>query len=324
VSTRASPSSRTWPGAAHALARRATRRARLAAAFGRIGWTLLAAALLALLWRAFGPEVGGVSERGFVALFLGLGLLAALPAAWRAARQVPAVRDADAAWALDRIAGAQGRGLAAAAAQGPAASEAAHAGGGVAPPPEVRLLPPGGLLPLVGAGLLAAVAFLAPTTSDEPVAPGGRAAGPGTRGSGAGGADVAAEGERRADEPADAEATALEARADAAQAVRRALALPPEGPLDPSEVAERLEDAQRRKEAAAAAEPGSPLAALLGDSSPSSTSLARLLAHGEDNRGRAADRRRVAAAARAGQERLAIPPDRRALVERYLELLPPR
>lgn len=315
MASRATPTAHSWAGASRALAGRVNRRARTAAVLRCMGSSLLVASLAAVLWRAFGHGLA-IDDRVVVAGLLGLGVLVSLPRTLRAAGHAPAVADADAAWALDRLAGTKGRGLAAAAVSGPAASEAAHAGGGVAAPPQVRLLPPGGWLPLLGALLLFALAFLAPTREpDAPVATSSstaatRPGGPGAAGSAPGDAAQAAE----------EEASALQAQAEAAARVRAALDLPPDGPLDPLEAARQAADPVRRRKAAEAAA-GTPLADLLGKDEPSGESLARLLAKQADTRALASERRRAAAGARAGEDRLAIPPARRAVVERYLELI---
>ena len=60
---------------------------------------------------------------------------------------------------------------------------------------------------------------------------------------------------------------------------------------------------------------------MLGDDEASGDALARLLGGEEDNRALASERRRAAVGARAAQTRLAVPPDRRAVVERYLQLI---
>ena len=312
------PTRRTWPAAADALAERVNRRARIAAALRVLGWSLLAASVVALLVRAFVPTAG--PAWAVVGAVLALGLVVALVPAWQAARRAPRVASADAAWALDRLAQARGRGLAAAAVTGAAASEAAHAGGGLDAPPDVRLLPPRGLLPLVGAAVLTTIALLVPEPGAAEATPTAGAAG----GAGLVRTDAAGAGDAAPElgaDVAEGEAQGLEARADAADAVREALGLPPEGPIEPAALERRLADAERRREAADAARPDPTLAELLGGDDPSSEALARLLARSEDNRALASERRRSAAGARAGSDRLAVPPSRRGVVERYLELL---
>ncbi len=303
-----------WPQASAALAARVRRRARRSAAFTRVGAALLIAAALALLWRAAGPTLAGVPGTLVVAAILGVGLLVGVVLAAGAARRAPRVGDDDAAWALDRLAQARGRGLAAAAARGPAAGEAAFGGDGLGAPPAVRLHPPGGLALVVGALLLAVLAVLAPERSAE--APGT----PGTDGpriavSGEGDDGAAAAGR------AEAEARALQARADAARKVREALSLPPDGPLDPREVAERLQDPEARRKAAEAAAGGPDLESALNGSETSGEAVARLIERGEDNHGAASQTRREAAAARARLGIPAVPSARRDVVQRYLELI---
>lgn len=287
----------------------------MAAALACLGWALLIASLAAILWRAFGHGLP-LDDRLVVTGLLGLGLLLGLPRAWRAARRVPALADADAAWALDRLADAGGRGLAAAAVRGHAASEAAHAHGGVIAPPRVRLLPPGGWLPILAALLLFAVAYLVPTQEREGVTGPALA----SAATGPGGASSTDKTPQAAAQAAEEQATALEARAAAAAQVRLALDLPPEGPLDPARAAQQAADPERRRAAAKAAA-GTALADLLGQEEPSGESLARVLARDTDNRALASERRRAAAGARAGEDRPAVPPARRGVVERYLKWL---
>jgi len=168
--------------------------------------------------------------------------------------------------------------------------------------------------------LLGAVALLAPARQSPEKALGlaeeHAAGGPG--GAGAPGDAPTAEDQAGA---AESEARALDERATAAERVRAALNLPEDGPLDPEEVAELLADPERRQAAADTAEAGTPLADLLGKDDVSGDALARLLAREEDNRALASQRRRAAAGARAARERLAVPPGRRGVVERYLQLI---
>lgn len=306
----------TWAQASEALAMRVGRRARQSAAFARIGTALLVAAGAALLWRAAGPALPSVPGTAVVGLLLGLGLVAGLLLALRAAKRVPRVGSEDAAWALDRLARTEGRGLAAAAARGPGASEAAFGTGGLSAPPSVRLLPPAGLARGVGALLLGVLAFLAPE----------RGTGAGDEGPAAGGPFVGVSGEgaedgRGAAARAEQRARTLQAQADAAREVRTTLNLPLDGPLDSKEVAERLQDPEARRKAAAAAARGSDLAGALNGPDISAAAVARLIERGEDNRGAASRKRREAAGARARSGQPAVPPARRDVVQRYLQLI---
>ncbi|MDF1700647.1 MAG: hypothetical protein P1V36_05765, partial [Planctomycetota bacterium] len=149
------PAGVSWAHAAAALAARVNRRDRRSVVLWRVGLALLTAAGAALLWRALGPATWGpLSTTATVSLLLLLGLLGGLLLAWRASHRATPVAPPDAAWALDRVARAEGRGLAAAAATGPAASEAAFAGAPLGAPPVIRLLPPRGLVPLAAGVLL--------------------------------------------------------------------------------------------------------------------------------------------------------------------------
>lgn len=310
----ATPAPPTWARAAEALARRVTRRDRLGTVLRRVGQGLLAASVAALLWRLLGPgRLGPLSNTAVVCALLGAGLVVGLVLAGRAPCAAPAVRGADAAWALDRLARAQGRGLAAAAARGPAASEAAFAGVPLAAPPTVRLLPPRGLVGVAAGVLLGVLAVLVPARHAHAPDPSASA---GSLAAAAAGADAEADGQA-----AEREAARLDRRAAASRAVREALDLPPEGPLDPAEVARRLTDAQARAAAARAAEADPALAEALAGDDPAREGLAGLLDPGPDHRDRAATRRRDAAGARARAVGPVVPADRRDVVTRYLDLL---
>jgi hypothetical protein len=304
----------TWAQASETLAARVARRARQSAAFTHIGTTLLVAAGLAVLWRAVGPRLPGLSGVLVVGLLLGLGLTVGLLLALRAARRVQTVGSEDAAWALDRLARTEGRGLAAAAARGPAASEAAFAAGGLEAPPVVRLHPPDGLARGVGALLLSVLALLAPD--------GG--AGPEEAETASGGVLVGGEGETggsAASARAEQRAQVFQAQADAAREVRTALNLPRDGPLDSKDVAERLKDPEARRKAAEAAASGSDLAGALNGPDISADAVARLIERGGDNLAAASRERREAAGARARLGLPAVPPARRDVVQRYLQLI---
>ncbi len=316
-STPTPASEATWAGAADALAARVARRERRGAALQRIGLVLMIAATAAIAWRAVGPATSAATGRQVVLAILAAGLLLAIPLARRAARRTAPVDAGQAAWALDRIAGAEGRGLAAAAARGAAASEAAFAGMPLGAPPGVRLHPPAGLTLLVGALLLSTLAFLAPareipasTEARSTSVAGSRAAGEGGESPGSSAA-----------ERAEGRAKTLQAQADAAAAVRKALNLPADGPLDPKEVASRLADPQARSKAAEAAGDGSALAEALGGSETSGDAVARLIERGEDNQDAASRERRDAARARARAGVPAVPPARRDVVKHYLRLI---
>lgn len=308
------PAQGTWAGASAALAARVNRRNRVGLHLLRVGGGLLGAAVVALLWRAFGPAaLGPLTNTAVVVMLLGLGLLVGFALARCTTCGEPEVDAGEAAWALDRIARVEGRGLAAAVARGPAASEAAFAGEPLVAPPAVRLLPPRGMVALAAGALLGVLAVLVPTRADPEAGTLRTAAGGATgRGAGAG-----AEQSARA---AESEARQLDARRDAARAAREALDLPPAGPLDPREVAERLADTEAREAAAKAAQADPALAEALADDGPSGEGLAGLLDPGPDNPEQAATQRRAAAAARARATGPIVPADRRDVVQRYLEL----
>jgi len=307
-----------WSRAAAGLAQRVNRRARWAAALRWIGLSLLCAAALSMLWRALGPPIPGLPDRTLVALLLGSGTALGLIPALLAARRAPQVSPGDAAWALDRLVSARGRGLAAAVATGPAASEAAFSKPPLSAPPPVKLHPPSGLVPFLGALILGTLAVLAPARGAG-LPPGDRTS-DGAGGAGATPGAGSGDGPRAQAARAEAQAAALDAETAAAERVRAALNLPSDGPLDPQEVAKRLSDPQRRAAAAAAASAGTSMAELLADEQTSGDALARLLAKGGDNPALAAQHRREAAAARARRPALPVPPSRRDLVERYLRL----
>lgn len=311
----------SWNLAAGRLASRVNRRERVAILARCLGWGLLIAAALGLGWRALGnPGADSMlGARGTVVGLLVAGQVAGLLAGLGALRRAPRVAPGDAAWALDRLGEADGRGLTAAVAQGPAASEAAWAEPALAPPPAVRLLPPGGLVLGVAALLLAALAVLAagrkPEPAPPPVQPDGDTARVGRSG-GAGGSDPAAQARA-----ADNHARTLDQRVEEAGRVRAALNLPADGPLDPKEVAQRLQDPERRRAAARAASDGTALSESLGRDDATPEALARLLEQSELDRAGAARSRRAAADARAQAAMLPVPPGRRAVVTQYLQLI---
>lgn len=290
----------TWPQAAATLARRVHRRERLGAALRPLGATLLAggAACVALKLAGTVPPW----PLALLAAAVGAGLLAALLALAR----VGPVEVADAAWALDRLAGAHERGLVAAVVPGPVGAEAAWASGRV-DPPRVALLPPRGLAMALGGLLAVVLAVLVPSAPAEATE---ASPAPETAAVAGGGAaeDLAA---REQSARTDAE------RAAAAAAVREALGLGPQAATDPERVAERLRDPRLADAAREAAPEGSGLAALLAEGA-SPHLVAEALADGGRAEGRAREARRRAAAARAAGAFVPVPPDRRALLERYI------
>jgi hypothetical protein len=295
----------TWHQASHDLARRVRRRAREAAVVGPLALGLLAGAVAALASKAAGVAPDLAPALPLVGTLLGL-----LVGLARASRVPPAPAWA-AAWALDRIAGARERGLTAALVDGPAAAEAAF-GRGRVEPPAVRLKPPPGLATAVGAALLAAIAVAVPPAD----------------GASAGGAGGPTAGTARtvdgADGPSGAGARASEraSRAEEAERVREALGLSRATSSDPAALAERLADPAAREAARKAATRGGDLEALLGGDSTGSPgalagALERAAADGEEvSRLRAEE-----AAARALAAAPALPPSRRAVVERYVASL---
>lgn len=293
-----------WPVAASDLARRVDRRARAGAGLRATAVALLAGAVAAAAMRLFGgPLVGAAGLVGIAAL---LGALFGL----RAAARVRSVSPGDAAWALDRLAGAGERGLTAAAVAGPAGAEAAWAGTPIAPP-RVRLYPPAGLVPALVAALLAATVLAWPA----PTARGARAPGGGDkavrRGPGSAAGD-ALEARRK-----EAEAAAAARDAAGERAVREALGLPPSGHVDPAELASLLASKEARERATKAAPPTSAAGAALATGGPDAArALSRAL--DADPLGTVDALRREAASLSASGGALPVPPSRRALVARYL------
>ena len=299
---------------AERIAGRVNQRARIGAALAALNTTLLTAGVAAITFRAFFTTGAADRDRQVVGGLFVAGALVGAWFGWRRARRLTPVGSGDAAWALDRLAGAGGRGIAAAVGEGAAAAEAAWGENAVAPPERVVLHPPRGLVATVAALGLFALAMLVPGRAGAPQA--GRTV-LGSAGSGA----ATATGEAGAAEAhaAEAEARALDDRAEAARRVRRILNLPADGPLDPVEVAERLADAAARQKAVAAAAPGTPLSEALESGDTPGEALARLLAASETAPAAASGRRRDAARARARLgDRIPVPPGRRTLVTRYL------
>lgn len=292
--------STTWPQAADRLARRVVQRERVGAAVGPLGRALLlgGAAGVAL-------KLGGAAPYWpFVALgaSLVLGLLGAVHALGR----VAPVTVAEAAWALDRVAGAEERGLVAATVPGPVGAEAAWAAGRM-PPPRVALLPPKGLAMALGGLLAVALAILVPGT--QPAAAPARSVLPPVETGTAGGAARDASADPGRIDAAMAEATT---------AVRTALGLGPQAATDSERVAERLGDERLRDAALEAAPEGSEVAALLARGA-SAEQLAEALGAGGEAEARARRARRDATAALAQGAIVPVPADRRALLERYTE-----
>ncbi len=300
----------TWAQAARDLARRVNRRRAWNAALRPIGIGLLGGAVLGLARRLMiAPDV---APQVNVPILLGAGLLAGFVVGIRAARGAPRTEIADAAWALDRLARANERGLTAAVVDGPAASEAAWAHPAVPSPPRVRLLPPAGLATTVAAVLLAAVAVLGPARTDASKA---ADASPSS-----GGTPAAAGGPAEAARAADAEAVRADARAAARERVRHALGLSRDGNVDPAELARTLDDPRARTKAREAAEGDDALAAALDDGHAAPEEIARALGGANDERERALQQRRAAVLARGRAALPPVPPHRRDVVARYQDL----
>jgi hypothetical protein len=293
----------SWRTAAGRLARRVERRGRAGAALPALAAGTAAGALACA---AAGTLLGAPAAVARAALVAsaGAGLVAG---AVRAARAPRVSRD-DAAWALDRLAGARERGLAAATLpEGPAAQAAS----GLPAPPRVRLAPPRGVAALASAALLATLAWTLPfrarSLADEPTGVAGASVrGPGA-GAGAGAAREAGEAEARAED--------LARRSREVAAARDAIGLPPEAPLDPERVAEilsspeALEAARRAAPALAAPPEGGPAA-------PDAVARALARALASDPASEAEALRREAAARRAAAG-APVPAHRRATVAEY-------
>lgn len=293
----------TWPAAAADLAARATRRARLSAFIPRLAAGMALGAACAIAVQVLGFVA--LPAPAFMTLFTGAGLVLAA----RAAARVPAVSPGDAAWALDRVAGASERGLTAATATGPAASEAAWSGTPV-PPPSVRLKPPAGVVALAATCLLAVTASVWPARTaragdESRAAPGPRAAG------------SAADGAREA-AAAETRARAADRAAAVERSLREALDLPTTGKPDPATILKRLEAPDTATSVRKALPPGSDAARALekGDAAKAAEAMARALSGG--GAAAAEEARREAAEARAASAVAPVAPERRALVERYL------
>lgn len=291
----------TWPRAAERLARRVRRREQIGAVVGPLGRALLlgGAAGVAL-------KLGGAAPLWPLTV-LGASLALGLLGAFHALGRVPPVATADAAWALDRVAGAKERGLVAATVPGPVGAEAAWAAGRI-DPPRVGLLPPRGLAMALGGILAVVLALLVPTAVVE-AGPAHTTGSPetGAAAPGGGGGDLRADPGRE-----DA------AEAEAAATVREALGLGPQAATDPERIAERLGDERIRDAALEAAPEGSDVAALLARGA-SPEAVAEALGAGGEAEARARQARRRATAAIADGAIVPLPADRRALLERYTQ-----
>lgn len=317
MTSSASRSRATWSDAAMRLARRATRRERLGAALPYIGTGLLVGSLPGLLARA-APALSRLAP--MAPFFVAAGLLVGGILGMLAARRVAARRPGDAAWALDRLAHAEERGLTAAMVDGPRGAEAAWAAPQLAPPPTVRLLPPRGLAFAAGAALVAGVALVVahsvPSRTTVPTdaadllvagAPTNPAGSPNGRSTMA------------PAEALDAEAERVQEQARAAEAVAEALGIASDEVPDPQDVAARLKDPQTREKVAEAAR-GTSLETAIAAAQGDGDKLARTLSAALGPESRAEERRREAVALRALDPRPAVPAHRRELVERYYEL----
>lgn len=295
-----------WARAADDLAARATRRARIEAFSRPAAIGLAVAGALLLGAKATHATSGPAAVLATVAALSPA--LAGLVLAARTARRVVPTSRADAAWALDRLANARERGLVVATLGESAARSVA--GTPVPPPPRARLRTGDGPILVVCAALvlLAAGLWQGPASARPESARTTDASARRPATAAAGGADAA----RR-----DADAKALAATAATERAIREALGLPREAPLEAERVAERLADPAARKAALATAPPDSAAAAALRSNDPGAAeALARALATGAAEQAEAL--RREAASLRAADDVATIPPARRALVTRYL------
>ncbi len=318
-----------WKTASARLADRVERRDRLGRLLVPLGRGTVAGALAGLLLHGVAQGLLGLLEPGpdarawastLRALAPAAGALAGLwvglARAWRPA-PVPALA---AAWALDRLAGAGERGLAA------AAEPRLEPGAPQAPEPP-RLLPPRGLPLLAGGAVLAALTVLLPAPAPPPEhgpqdeaagrAPADAQAGgaPGRTGAPPAGPPGGLPG--APGRPPDPARVRAESAAAEAAGVRQALGLTAAEGQDAAIVAERLTDPRAREQARAAAEPGSALAAALAGEAPSAEEVARRLEAGERAAERLAAERRAELARWAQRPSAYLSPARRALLERY-------
>jgi hypothetical protein len=283
-----------WAESAARIARAVARRERLGAWLKGFGSGALAGGVA-------GIALGGAGvPRGGVLATVGAGALLGAFAGLRAARRVPPVRVLDAAWALDRVAGAGEAGL------------AEIAGGATAPlaPPQVHLLPTRGLALGVGGALVAGLACAIPGRSLASDADGGAAGG-----AEAGATHVVGVIDAPAALERDAQVATEAAR------VRQALGLPSSGEPDREAVAAALRDEAARRAAREAAEPGSALAQALADPAGADAEVQRALVRGHAAAAALEAARRAQAALALSPEVARVPAERRALVARYMARL---
>jgi hypothetical protein len=300
-----SSAERTWPLAAEGLARRATRRARAGAVLGPLAVGLGAGAVVVAA--AKGAGLGLASDPRFAAASILGGTVAGMVVGLSRARREPRVSAADAAWALDRLADGRGRGLTAAVEHGPAAAEAAWAEPRLAVP-AARLKPPRGMVGSFAAALVAAIAWLLPAPQAAAPSPDARS---GAARPAPSAAPAAAAG------AAEARAARAAERAATERAVREALGLVPEAAADEARVAASLSDPEIVEAVRKALPEGSDEAKrLAADATAAAGELARMLARASSAEAEAL--RRDAAALRAGAGAASVPPERRALVTRWL------
>lgn len=299
----------SWQEAAESLAARVTRRERLGRLLTPLGVGLatggLAAVLLGWALPGLAPWLG-VAAGGVAGLAIGI----------LRARRTAAHTTGPAAWALDRLGDAQGRGLTAAMVEGPRASEAAFVAPRLDAPPPVRLLPPRGVLPLA-AGVLAALlgGIVGGRIADESAA---AASQPriqprsGQR-SGAGASPEAAD----AAPALEARAAEVEREVAAETAAIEALGLDPESRPTRAAIEDRLADPERRAQAIAAAEGDVGLRSALEGAGADAGAAVEALRRVARARAETERLRREAAAARGPRVQPVLSAERRALVARY-------
>ncbi|MEZ6027741.1 MAG: hypothetical protein R3E85_16365 [Planctomycetota bacterium] len=311
------PPTTTWADSAAGLARRVNRRSVAESALRAAGPWLAVGGALAVAARAAGVETA------VVATFAGAGLVVGCLRAVLAGRHAPRVALGDAAWALDRLGRLGERGLAAATLAPGTVTEAPPV------PPQPGLKPPGGLALAMAGVLLGALAFLAPTATDE--APATAAPAPAGEGSGAGSATDGAPGapgaaSRAAPQPDGEPASPASPPEDAIppsplEVARAALNLPAGTPFDRADLMARLAD-PASLERLTKAMAGHPVGTLLAEGDNAADSAAAALLTEQAQEAEALERARRLAAARAlavGTE--PVPLARRPLVVRYLERL---
>lgn len=300
-----------WPGAAKALAQRVGRRLSLEAGLSAAGPWFAVGAASAVAVRLFGGAAGPAA-----AALVGGGTLGLLRG-FLAARASTRPQAADAAWALDRVGSLGERGLA-------AATGALRDAAAIPALPRLpRLRPPRGAALVVAAAVLGTLALLAPpakTAADaEPArAPAGAAerehpSSPRSNGDPSGSTVDQPTGDGEAAGPLGAGRGPLER-------LREPLNLPPDAPLDLTDLTERLADPASRDRAAAALA-GDAMADLLarGDTAPAAAAAAVLEA--QRRWVEAEERSRRAASSQDADGAAFVPPSRRALVARFLDRL---